>query len=148
VSNVTSTAPAAFDFFLNAIKDAGALANVTVRDSQLAQYEPGSYIELTAIANNRFDIESMPWFAFIETYELQGVVRVFRGDTDMQQARVDAFAIYQSYVMTPVVNNTRLGDLVMYIIPASANAVSETTSSGGRQCVIDFAFAVTARVTV
>jgi hypothetical protein len=147
MANLLSTAPAAFDFFLNEIKDAAALADITVIDAELVQYEPGVYIELSSIGNHRFEIDSLGAYVFYEMYELQGVVRVWRGDNDMQQARVDAYYTYQNYVMTPVVNNRTFSNLLLWIVPASAESLMQIIEQGGRQCTIDFAFSCQARIT-
>jgi hypothetical protein len=149
MANVTATAPAAFDYLLNLFKAAATLADITVVDAELRKYVPGTFIELTEIENHRFDIESLPWFAFQETYNLSGCVRVFRGDTDFQQARDDAWAAYQSYVMTPVIaDGKRLGNIVEWVVPASANGVNEITEIGGALHTVTFAFSCAARVTV
>lgn len=148
MANVTSTAPAAFDYLLNAIIDASALEDIHVFDAELAQYEPGQYIQLLGVSNHRFEIESMPWNAFTESYDIDGVVRVWRGDLSASNSRDDAFTAYQNYVMTPVVNSKTLNNIVMWIVPQSANFETTYPEEGGCQTVISFAFAVSARVTI
>jgi hypothetical protein len=147
----SATAPAAFDYLFNLMTTAvatGQDTSIQVVDTLLGTYEQAEYIELTEIANHHFDIESLPLFAFFENYDLIGQVSVFRGDQDFKQARDSAWANYETYVRTPIITDgNRLGDTVLWIVPASVNAVNEVTDVGGASTTITFSFSCTARVT-
>ena len=72
MTNLTTTAPVAFDYFVNMVTNASASAQVLVVDSQLTSYEPGTYIEITEIANHKYEIDSLGAYAFLETYDIIG----------------------------------------------------------------------------
>lgn len=148
MAQLTSTAPAAFDALFDLLTTAAAPSGTFVQESELQQYEPATYIELSSIVNHKYEVASLGTYAFYETYEIQGVLRVFRGDFNPKQARLDAWAAYQSIVISTVIANKTLSDLVLAIVPIHANSTCEVTSLGGVQCLIEFAFALEARLTV
>jgi hypothetical protein len=144
---LTSTVPAAFDALVDLVT-AAAPPGVFVAESELVQYEPATYVELTTVANHTYQVASLGTYAFYENYEIQGVVRVFRGDYNPREARTDAWAAYQSIVVSTVIANKTLGDLVLAVELVAANSTCEITANGGTQCLIEFAVALEARLTV
>ena len=150
MANLTSTVPAAFDQFLTLLQSAASGQNpaVFVVDTVLAQYEPATYVELSGAVNHRYESAALGSYAFYETYELEGFVRVFLGQLDHKAARDQVWQTFQSIVMAAVVANRTLDGLVEYIEPASANYSGGVSNIGGSQAVIEFAFSVQARLTV
>jgi hypothetical protein len=151
MADVTMTAPSAFNYLLGLITTAvadGPDTTIQVVDSVIMNYEGATYIELNEIADHRVIIESLPYFAFQEVYTLSGKVSVFRGDISFTDARTTAWETWQTYVMTPILDDgERLGDILEWIVPTSVNSVAESTNIGGAACTLTFTFDCHARVT-
>jgi len=157
MANLTSAVPAAFANFLAMVKAAvaaGADTTITVVDTELYSWEPAEYIEVQSVTQHLYEVNNLGNYSFIETFDIQGVCRNFRGDQNVDDARNDVWALFQTYIITPLISNKRLYDqtnnnpTVMWCVPATANFSSGPTSNGGIQGKIDFAFRCYNQITV
>lgn len=151
MANLTSSIPAAFENFVEMVKAAvaaGSDTTITVVDTELYSWEPAQYIEVQEVLNDSFEINNLGDYSFLEHYSIAGVCRAFRGDQDVRKAREAVWALYQTYLMTPLISNKRLGNAVMWCVPASANFTSNPTSNGGIQGLITFQFLCYNQITV
>jgi hypothetical protein len=114
--------------------DAGQLANpyVYVAPFELELYEPGSYVIVQGISNQRMEIESLgPQRSMQEWYEIYGYASVFVGDTpDALNPTVaittmaQAYELFSNIVMTPAMsaNNEPVWNAVSpFLVPGSVN---------------------------
>lgn len=151
MTQLISTVPGAWDDFFSMIQTAvaaGSDTTITVVDTELYQWEPAQYIELQSVENHSFEINNLGDYSFLEHYSLSGVCRNFRGDNNVAQARADVWSLYQTYLMTPLITNKRLGNNVIWCVPESANFTSTPTTNGGIQGLITYQFLCYAQITV
>ncbi len=170
MSNLTSTAPAAFDTLLSLLTTAAAAYTTptTVFDSEIVQYEPSSYVLLNGmIENHSYEWASLGNFAFYETYDISGYVSVFQGNVDPKTVRDATYALYQTVVQTTVIQNSGTWQATLHtvlspdltaaglnwIIPKYARFDSQpgAAPNGGPEGFVgkvDFAYSLHARITV
>ena len=164
MANLTTTQPGAFDAFLALLTTAGNAQNpkVTIFDSEVLSYEPGSYVELLGFANHEYQVAALGSFAQYEEYEICGTATYLQGNTDAKAVRDATFTLFQNVVMATVVANRGAnGTQVLgssapaaleWIIPRYAKYTASPGNFGGGQSgfqgSIDFAFGIHARITV
>jgi hypothetical protein len=175
VSNLTSSVSGAFDAFYNVLVTAGNAQNppVPVIAQEVTQYEPGAYVCLGTttpsgrkpIENHRYEPAALGSFAFYEDYEFHGYATVFAGDVDPETVLSKTWTVYQNVVMQTAVTYSGsfpsgggqiLGSAapttLEWFIPQEANYTGYPGmfpgGVGGFQGVVEFGFALRARLTV
>ena len=164
MSNLTSTVPGAFNALYGLIATAAAAQAPPIDSFHTEitqQYEPASYVLLATVENYVIEPAAVGSYAFYEEYDLCGQVSVLQGDTDAQTVLVAAWALYQSLVVTPVVQNRGQGTPVLGssapaglvdVIPVSAGYAGEpgqlAGGIGGFAGTVSFGVRVRARLTV
>jgi len=171
VTNLTTTQPAAFDALLALLQTAGAAQSppVAVMDTEITQYQPGSYVIVEALEEQNFDPAALGSFAFYEEYEICGRTTVFQGVGDPATAtkavRDQTFAVHQAVVHATVIANSGAistgGGQVLgsqapteleWIVPTYARYSSTPGAFGegqaGLQGTIDWRYMLHARLTV
>lgn len=79
---------------------------------EVGQYEPGTYVMVTAIENHSIEWETLGYFSQIERYDITGKTSVFTGSSpsalDSSPATdtiTAAYAAHYAMVMTPLITN-------------------------------------------
>lgn len=113
-ANLYSTAPFLYSALFQLITDAGALQSpyVYVAPFELEQYEPGRYIIVSGFANQRMEIETLGVQSMLETYDIEGCVSVYTGDSPTAESPGPAlltmqqtYALFNETVMSPAMSN-------------------------------------------
>ena len=162
--DLVSTAPAVYTALLGLVQTAAAAQNPApaVFAFELGQYEPGSYVTVHAIENQRWDPETIGSFSQIEEYEVCGCATVFSGDSPATNPSVAStvlnatYSLFQSCVMTPAMSNRTMPILggppnVTRMLPAFTRYTGAPGNIGGAQGgwvgIVEWAFSFQAYVT-
>ena len=161
MANLTSTAPLAFNTFYGYLVTAGASQNpvVSVMNTELVQFEPGSYVLLNGIENHRWKWAALGSFAFYEWYDIVGYCTVLQGDVDPGTVLTNTYALFEDVVHTTAVTyrapplSTTLQSMgLLEFLPGFARYEGEPGSFGGGQGGfmgrVDFSYSCYARVEV
>lgn len=122
MSNVTSTAPAVYAAFYNLVSAAAAAQTpaVPVLVGDLEQYEPATFVLITGLENHIYTTEALNYSAFLEEYDICGIVSVVQGDVDPVTVNAATYAVYQSVVMATVVANAGMAGSGVLGVPAAS----------------------------
>lgn len=171
MANLTSTVPGAFAALLGLITDAASAqdAPIQVFDQALTMAEPASYVCLgitpsgrKPIENHRFTPAALGSFAQNEDYELCGYVTVMQGNVDPITVLTATWNLYQTCVMSPVVENRgTAGNQVLgpdapnqveWVLPMEGDYFGTPAEidggAAGFQGTVEFCVGVHARLTV
>jgi hypothetical protein len=111
--DLVSTAPAVYEALLGLVQTAAAAQNppVIVFPFSPGQYEPGSYVTITAIENQTWDWAYLGTFTQREEFDICGCATVFSGDSVSLGSTVvtdvlnQTYSLFQALVMTPAMSN-------------------------------------------
>jgi hypothetical protein len=174
VSNLSSSVAGAFDALYNLLVTAGnaQTPKVPVFAQELVQYEPGSYVCLGVtpsgrkpVENHRYEPAALGSFAFYEDYEFHGYATYLAGDVDPETVLSKTWTVYQNVVMQTAVTYSGsfpsgggqiLGSAapttLEWFIPLETEYAGYPgqfgAGQGGFQGVVEFGFALRARLTV
>lgn len=162
MSNLTSTAPLAFNTVYSLINAVGAAQSplVSVYHSELLTREPPAYVLLTGIENHRWEWSALGSFAFEEDYDIVGYASYYQGNVDPDTIITDTYSLFQTVVQstivanrTPPISSACQSAGVLEIIPGYSRYTSGPGADGaGNQMgffgKIEFSYHVRGRVTV
>lgn len=118
MTDLVSTAPYVLQALLGLVQTAAAEQTPTVQvfPFELAQYEPASYVIVQGFAppgerpSQRFEFELLGAYAQREYYDICGIATVYTGASQVDETvaldtMFATYALFQSCVMTPVIEN-------------------------------------------